>query len=63
MPAASVVPLPHIPTEIVPMELTSPTGKEYISGVVKLGDSSAGAGIRQGKSNFLSFKLNKQIEP
>jgi hypothetical protein len=33
--------------------LTSPTGREYIPGVVKRGDSSAGAGIRgvPGKAN------------
>jgi hypothetical protein len=30
----------------ISLELTSPTGREYIPGVVKRGDSSAGAGTR-----------------
>jgi hypothetical protein len=38
-------------------ELTSPIGREYIPGVVKRGDSSAGAGIRgvPGKANSYPF--------
>jgi hypothetical protein len=40
------------------LELTSPTGREYIIGVVKWGDSSAGAGIRgvPEKANSYPFK-------
>jgi len=40
------------------LELTVPTGREYISGVVKRRDPSAGAGIRgvSGKANSCPSK-------
>jgi hypothetical protein len=42
-----------LPFSHISLELTSPIGREYIPGVVKRGDSSAGAGIRgvPGKAN------------
>jgi hypothetical protein len=44
------------PFSHISLELTVPTDRDYIPGVVKRGDSSAGAGIRgvPEKANFLS---------
>jgi hypothetical protein len=42
------------------VSLTSPSGRKYITGVVKLGISSVGAGIR-GVAEKANIYLEKQI--
>jgi len=46
------------PFSHISLKLTVPTGREHIPGVVKRGDSSAGAGIRgvPGKTNSYPFE-------
>jgi hypothetical protein len=51
MAAASAVPFPY-----TSLELTVPTGRGHIPGVVKRGDSSAGAGICGVPGKSLPFK-------
>jgi hypothetical protein len=52
-------PFPHIS-----LELTSPTGREYIHGVGKWGDSSAGAGIcgvPEKENSYLEIVPNEEF--
>jgi len=44
-----------LPFSHISLELTSPTGRKYIPGVVKRGDSSAGAGIRGVPEKVISY--------
>jgi hypothetical protein len=50
MAAASAVPFSYIS-----LELRSPSGRKYITGVVKWGDSSVGAGIRHAVEKANSY--------
>jgi hypothetical protein len=43
------------PFSHISLELTVPSGRKYIAGVVKRGDSSAGAGIRGVPEKAISY--------